>query len=137
MRHLAIIAGLFAAQAALAQQPSEDEIGALNEIFACLAPGLPENWGRAHVVMTLSAPGSGSGNIKYMVAPLGAPDKIEPFEPCDHELPARILIRLRDYQPRERSGWTAMQLEFMKSGNFRINYEYPKDAKPPAEREKK
>ena len=125
MKHLVIALGLLASATAYAQEPSPDEIGALNEVFGCLSQGLPENWGRAHVLITLSEPGANTGNVRYMFAPLGAPDKVEPFMPCDGALPARILITLRDYQPVERRGWTGMQIEFQKSGGFRLNYEYP------------
>ncbi len=122
---LGLLLGLLAAAASWAQEPSPDEIGALNEVYGCLSQGLPENWGRAHVLMTLSEPGANTGNVRYMVAPLGEPDKIEPFLPCDPALPARILITLREYQAPDRRGWIGLQLEFQRSGGFRLNYEYP------------
>jgi hypothetical protein len=122
-----MIVALLAAGSAAAQQASEDEVGAVSAIFRCLAAGLPENWGRAHVLMTLPTPGATEGNIRYMVAPEGAPDKLDAFAPCDPSVPARIFLELRNTLPADRQGWTGAQLELVRTGGtFRITYDYPK-----------
>ncbi|HYG54158.1 MAG TPA: hypothetical protein VD965_02555 [Burkholderiales bacterium] len=127
MRHLVMIVALLAATAAGAQQASEDEAGAVSAIFRCLAAGLPDNWGRAHVLMTLPSPGATEGNVRYLVAPDGAPDKLDPFSPCDPAVPARILLELRKTLPTEKQNWTGAQVELVRQGStFRITYDYPK-----------
>ena len=122
-----MILALLAAGGAAAQQASDDEKGAVGAIYRCLATGLPENWGRAHVLLTLPAPNAEEGNVRYMVAPEGAPDKLDPFVPCDPAVPPRILAELRKSLPPERQGWTGAQVELVRSnGTFRITYDYPK-----------
>jgi hypothetical protein len=127
MKYLVMLLALLATAGAGAQQPSEDDVGAVSAIFQCLAEGLPENWGRAHVLVTLPEAGAENGNVRYLVAPEGLPDKIDAFAPCDPAVPARILIKLRETLPAERRGWTGAQVEFVRAGSsFRITYDYPK-----------
>ena len=122
-----MIFALLAAGVAAAQQANEDEVGAVGAIYRCLAQGLPENWGRAHVLVTLPAPGADEGNVKYFSAPEGSPDKLDPFVPCDPAVPGQIMLELRKTLPAERQGWTGAQLELVRnSGTFRITYDYPK-----------
>ena len=127
MKHLVMIIALLASAGAWAQQPTEDDIGAISAMFQCLAEGLPENWGRAHVLVTLPEPGALNGNVRYLTAPQGALDKIDPFSPCDPAVPARIMIKLRETLPADKQGWTGAQVEFTReSSTFRITYDYPK-----------
>jgi hypothetical protein len=127
MKYLAMLLALLASAGAWSQQPSEDDVGAVSAMFQCLAEGLPENWGRAHVLVTLPEPGAGTGNVRYLVAPEGSPDKIDAFAPCDPAVPARIMIKLRETLPADRQGWIGAQVEFVRTGSsFRITYDYPK-----------
>src|SRR5688500_6299279 len=127
MKYLVMLLALVASAGLHAQQPSEDDVGAVSAIFQCLAEGLPDNWGRAHVLVTLAEPGAWTGKVRYLVAPEGSPDKIDPLRPCDPAVPARILIKLRETLPQERQGWTGAQVEFVRANSsFRITYDYPK-----------
>ena len=78
------------------------------------------------MVVELSRPGESTGDVRYLVARDSMGDKLEPFTPCDTDLPARILVDLRGAQPAERRGWTAARLVVERDGRFRLNYDFPK-----------
>jgi hypothetical protein len=99
---------------------------AVTEIARCLAQGLPENWASAHVFVQLERPGESTGGVRYLVARENAGDTLEPFTPCDTDLPAQILVELRGGQPAERRGWTSARLVIERDGSFRLNYDFPK-----------
>ena len=127
MKYLLILLALLAPAGAWAQPATEDEIGAMSAMFRCLAEGLPDNWGRAHVIVTLPEPGATTGNVRFMFSPEGAPDKIDPFAPCDPAVPAQIMMELRETLSAERKPWIGAQVEFVRAGaSFRITYDYPK-----------
>ena len=122
-----MLLALAAAAGAQAQEPTADDVAAIQSIYGCLAEGLPQGWGRAHVLVTLPESGAMNGNVRYMMSPEGAPDKIEPFAPCDPAVPAQILLKLRDTLPAERQRWIGAQVELIRAnGSFRITYDYPK-----------
>ena len=109
-----------------AQEANQNEMQAITEIAQCLAQGLPQNWVSAHMLVQLPGPGESRGGVHYLVARRHAEDKLEPFTPCDTDLPADILVGLRGAQPAERRGWTAARLVIERDGSFRLNYEFPK-----------
>jgi hypothetical protein len=74
----------------------------------------------------LKKPGESTGAVQYLVARKDAEDELEPFTPCDTDLPASILIGLRGVQPANRRGWTTARLEVTRDGSFRLNYDFPK-----------
>src|SRR5689334_9072059 len=106
MRYLVMLLAALACASAQAQQANEDEVAAVTVIYRCLAEGLPADWGKAHVLMTLPEPGAMEGNVRYMASKEGAPDKIDPFTPCDPSAPARVLLKLRETLSPEKQRWT-------------------------------
>jgi hypothetical protein len=128
MKHLVTILALLVAGAAAAeqQQVSEDEANAVSAIFTCLSAGLPNDWARARMIVELEQPGATTGNVRYLVSREGAGDKSEDLVPCDAAMPARMLIELRQSQAPDRRGWKGAQLEVLRNGAFRLNYDYPK-----------
>ena len=109
-----------------AQEANQNEARAVTEIARCMAQGLPENWVSAQMVVELAHPGESTGAVRYLVARKDAEEKLEPFTPCDTDLPASILVGLRGVQPAERQGWTSARLVVARDGSFRLNYEFPK-----------
>jgi hypothetical protein len=120
-----MLLALLACAGARAQQANEDEVAAVTVIYRCLIEGLPADWGKAHVLVTLPEPGAMEGNVRYMASPESAPDKIDPFAPCDPAVPARVMIKLRETLTPEKQRWTGAQLELVRAtGSFRITYDY-------------
>jgi hypothetical protein len=119
-------AALLAFHPAMAQEANQNEAQAVTEIAKCMAQGLPENWVSAQMMVELKKPGESTGAVQYLVARKDAEDKLEPFTPCDTDLPASILIGLRGVQPADRRGWTTARLVVTRDGNFKLNYDFPK-----------
>jgi len=125
-RILFAAAALLSLHPALAQEADSNESQAVTEIIRCMVQGLPESWVSAQMTVELAAPGESAGAVRYLVARKDAEEKLEPFTPCDTDLPASILVGLRGVQPPERRGWTAARLVVERNGNFRLNYDFPK-----------
>jgi hypothetical protein len=127
MRRLLLFAVATAAlHPVFAQQANPNELQAVTDIAQCLSEGLPENWASAHMFVELERPGEAAGGVRYLVARKDAEDRLEPFTPCDTNLPAKILVDLRGAQPAERRGWTSARLVIERDGSFRLNYDFPK-----------
>jgi hypothetical protein len=122
---VAALALLLAPFGAAAQQANTTEQEIITGIGQCLVQGLPEDWVAAHMIVELPSPGAVTGNVRYVVARKGAEDKLESFTPCDTDMPARMLVELRDKQPPERQGWTSARLVVERDGSFRVNYDFP------------
>ena len=52
-------------------------------------------------------------------------DRIEPFQPCDPNLPPIKLLQLREGQSEAERGWTKLILTMKPDASFGIRYEYP------------
>jgi hypothetical protein len=129
MRHFllaAAAAALLPFHHGFAQEANQNEMQAVTEIAQCLLEGLPDNWASAHMIVELARPGEATGGVRYLVARKDAEDKLEPFTPCDNDLPAAILVGLRGVQPGDRRGWTSARLVVTRDGNFKLNYDFPK-----------
>jgi hypothetical protein len=109
---------------AAAQEPSHDEMRAINAIASCLLTGLPQEWKRVEMIVELTEPLAGIGDVQYLVT--GADDRRAPFSPCDEKLPVRALLEVREAQPPAQRGWRTARLVLEPSGEFRLNYDYPK-----------
>jgi hypothetical protein len=109
--------------AAAAQQASATQIEAVSAVANCLATGLPQQWKRLRVVITLSQPMADTGGVLYLVTL--PDDRVEPFPPCDPRLPPVRLIDLRELQPESERGWTKMTLTMQPDASFDLKYEYP------------
>ena len=85
--------------------------------------GLPEKWKRLEVTIELRKPLADTGGVRYMVTL--PDDRVEPFRPCDPNLPPVKLLGLREDQPEKERGWTKMILTMQPDASFNIKYEYP------------
>jgi hypothetical protein len=112
--------------AASAQQAAPREVESVAEIAQCLLQGLPDDWLRAVMEVTLKAPGDSTGAVRYGVARQGAEGELEDFSPCDTRRPAAVLVAMRAHQAAERRGWTTARLTLERDGSFRLDYDFPK-----------
>ena len=127
MRYLLLAAAaLLPFHSALGQEANQNETQAVSEIAQCMAQGLPDNWVSALMLVDLARPGESTGAVRYLVARNDAEHRLEPFTPCDTDLPATILVGLRGLQPVDRRGWTSARLVVTRDGNFKLNYDFPK-----------
>ena len=109
--------------AAAAQHASPAQIEAVSAVGNCLATGLPEQWKRLQVVITLSQPMADTGGVLYLVTL--PDDRVQPFPPCDPRLPPVKLIDLREHQPENERGWIKSTLTMQPDASFDLKYEYP------------
>jgi len=109
--------------AAAAQQASSAQIETISTVANCLATGLPEQWKRLQVVVTLPQPMAETGGVLYLVTM--PDDRVQPFPPCDPRLPPVKLIDLREHQPANERGWIKATLTMRPDASFDLKYDYP------------
>jgi len=109
--------------AAAAQSADKAQVDAVSAAAECLAVGLPEKWKQLQVIIELRQPLADVGGVRYAVTM--PDDRVEPFKPCDPNLPPVKLIALRDDQPEKDRGWTKLILTMQPDASFNIKYEYP------------
>ena len=117
---------LFAALAPLgaaAQKASSAQVDTVSAVAACLATGLPERWKQLQVIIELRQPYAEVGGVRYLITL--PDDQVEPFRPCDPNLPPVKLLGLRDSQPAAERGWTKLILTMQPDAGFNMKYEYP------------
>jgi hypothetical protein len=123
LRSILVLSLALAPLVAAAQQASSAEVEAVSAVGNCLATGLPEQWKRLQVVITLPQPMADTGGVLYLVTM--PDDRVQPFPPCDLRLPPIKLIDLREHQPESERGWTKMTLTMRPDASFDLKYEYP------------
>ena len=130
MKHLLIISLIAVAPAvaplAHGQEVTAEQQEALTSIARCLIPGLPQDWYQATVVVTLDAPGSASGEGRYLFSRQFSRMESEPFTPCANLNPAKLLVEMRALQPSDRRGWNVARFMLSRDGKFDLTYDYPK-----------
>ena len=122
---LAAVALGAAAQAPARKEASKSENSAVTSIVECMAPGLPEDWKEAVMVMQLEKPGAETGAVQYLVARGSATVPDERFTPCDVRKPALTLLEARKQQTAAQRGWTGARVTIYRDGKFSVKYEYP------------
>lgn len=105
-----------------------ERIKAVQQIFACIAAGLPGDWRRAWAeIAELAADGrerSFEGKFYYLPQAEGA--KPTDLVPCSAREVAERVYELNDFlDPAERQ-WKAATLVFTNDGKFELKYDYPK-----------
>jgi hypothetical protein len=53
-------------------------------------------------------------------------ERVEPFKPCDPDLPPVKLLALRESQPQKERGWTKLVLTMQPEASFDPSYYYPR-----------
>ncbi|HEX9395927.1 MAG TPA: hypothetical protein VF943_04220 [Burkholderiales bacterium] len=116
-----------AAQAPAGKPANPTENDAVTSIVECMAPGLPEDWSEAVMMVQLAKPGDENVAVQYLFARRGAAVPDERFMPCDVRTPAVALMGVRQQQPQALRGWTGARLTIFRDGKFSLKYEYPKN----------
>ncbi len=99
---------------------------ALQEIFACVAQGLPEGWQRAWVIVT-ELSGDGKERTfegRFQVSMDASGDKRWNFVPCNTRDVAQRVYGLNDFLEPEKRAWKVATLQFTRDGKFELKYDY-------------
>ena len=122
-RYLLALCLALAPLAAAAQKANSAQTDAVSATAECLALGLPGKWKQLQVIIELNHPLAETGGVRYLVTL--PDDRVEPFQPCDPNLPPIKLLPLRDGQAEAERGWIKMVLTMQPDASFGIRYEYP------------
>ncbi|MBC7803520.1 MAG: hypothetical protein H7Y16_06545, partial [Candidatus Parcubacteria bacterium] len=98
----------------------------IENIFACLAPGLPQDWKKAWVVIT-SVEGAGGGaryDAKFFYANSFGDDEGDEFAPCNAQEVSRRITGLNEALPADRRAWKTARLVIDNEGEFELKYDY-------------
>lgn len=101
-------------------------VKAVEEIFACVAQGLPDGWQRAWVTVT-ELSGSDKERTfegKFQVSLESAGEKRWDFVPCNARSVAERVYGLNDFLAPEKRQWKAATLLFTHDGKFELKYDY-------------
>ena len=88
----------------------------VEQIFSCLAPGLPSDWKRTWVVVTNS--GAALSAKFYYTTSLRDQDG-EEFKPCNAQEVTRRIVSLSE----ARGSWRAARLAIDNEGAYKLDYE--------------
>lgn len=117
--------------AAAAKKPAVEDlqnegVRAVEEIFACLAAGLPEDWRRAWVIVTELSGGdrerSFEAKFHYSLDAEGA----HPADlvPCSAREAAMRVYALNEFLEPAQRRWKVATLTFTREGGFELKYDY-------------
>jgi hypothetical protein len=101
----------------------------VEQIVACLAPGLPQDWKRTWVVITDVEPDSGKASryeAKFYATNSLGDDQGEPLVPCNAQEISRRITGLNDALPPDRRRWKSARLVIDSEGEFELKYDYAK-----------
>jgi hypothetical protein len=123
---LALLAAALLAAPAHAQQQADTKT--IQEIFDCLAVGLPKNWRKAWVVVSdLGEAGKErkfEGKFHYATS---ATDNVgQPLLTCDAQQVAKGVIALNTSLPVDKRRWKVARLTYTSDGKFNLAYDYGK-----------
>ena len=106
----------------------------LQEIYACVAQGLPDGWQRAWVtVRELPAPDRDrTFEARFQVSLDRSGEARWNFVPCNARDVGERVYRLNQYLEPEKRNWKTATLLFMREGKFELKYDYTPDSAPPA-----
>lgn len=125
---LAALAAALVAFAAPAQAQNQPDAKAIQEIFDCLAVGLPGDWKKAWIVVNeIQVPGKERRFESKSFYAVKAADKAgKPLSTCSAETVARGVYALSAGLPAEQRGWKEAKLTFTSEGKFDLHYDYGK-----------
>lgn len=125
---LAALAAALAALALPAQAQKHPDPKAIQEIFDCLAVGLPKDWKRAWVVVTELADAGKERRFEsqsFYVDSSGAMAG-KPLATCGAQVVAKGVIALTAELPAEQRRWNEARLTYTSEGKFDLYYDYGK-----------
>jgi hypothetical protein len=101
----------------------------VEQIFSCLAPGLPQDWKKTWVVITNVEAAAGKERkyeAKFYATNSFGDDEGEPLVPCNAQEISRRITGLNDALPPERRRWKSARLVIDSEGEFELKYDYSK-----------
>ncbi len=122
----AVVASAAPSPAAAAKPPAaggKPDPRLIENIFACLSPGLPNEWKKAWIVLAESGPDR-KLDAKFFYAVSAADDKGEAFVPCNAKAVADSVYGLNDLLAPEQRRWRAARLVITNEGDYELNYDY-------------
>lgn len=128
MNGLLATLALAAMLATAAQAQKQPDPKAIQQIFDCLAVGLPKDWNKAWVVVTEIA---GSGKERRFESQSFYADSSgamagRPLATCGAEVVAKGVIALSADLPAEQRRWKEARLTYTREGKFDLSYDYGK-----------
>jgi hypothetical protein len=111
------------APAAGAAGPPKLDPKIVEQIFSCLAPGLPSDWKKTWVVVTHSEPVATS---KFYFTTSYRDEDAEELVPCNAQEITRRITSLTAALPVDQQRWTTARLSIDSEGAFALNYAYAK-----------
>jgi hypothetical protein len=101
----------------------------VQEIFNCMATGLPKDWKRAWVVVTELGNKDGTRQFEaaFFYSSVAGNAAGEPLRPCDKEKVAKDIYSFNKSLPTyEQRQWKQATLMFKRDGSFDLKYDYDK-----------
>jgi hypothetical protein len=93
----------------------------VEQIFTCLAPGLPSEWKRTWVVVSNAA---GATTAKFFYSITLRDEDAEELVPCNAQEITRRIASLTPALPQDRQNWTSARLLIDNEGAFALKYDY-------------
>ncbi len=95
----------------------------VEQIFSCLAPGLPSDWKRTWVVVSNVA---GATTAKFYFSVTLREEDAEELVPCNAQEITRRITSLSAALPADQQGWKSARLSIDNEGAFALNYDFAK-----------
>ena len=125
---LLVLAGAAQAQdKANTDTPKPPDPKVLQTIFDAVAPGLPEKWNAAWVLVkqVRQERGARDFEVECMATMPGSDAAGKPVSPCDRKAVFENVYGLnRNMHERDQQRWTSAKLVFMRDGKFELTYGY-------------
>jgi hypothetical protein len=128
MNRLHAAFAVVAALALPAQAQKQPDPKAIQEIFDCLAVGLPKDWKRAWVVVAEIADTGKERRFESQsfYADSSGAMAGRPLATCGAEVVAKGVIALSADLPAEQRRWKQARLTYTSEGKFDLHYDYGK-----------
>jgi len=105
--------------------PTPIDTRLIESIFACLSPGLPQDWKKAWIEIT-DVGADKEKDSKFYVTNQYGDDQGEPLVPCNAPAVTRGILSLNEKLPPDRRAWTRARLVIDSEGDYELSYDYPK-----------
>jgi hypothetical protein len=109
-------------------KPRAPDAKLIERIFACLAPGLPQDWDKTWIVVTDLGAAQGKERqfeAQFFFTTPSGDDKGEPLTPCNSKGLALQVHDMNDLLAPEKRNWRKAQLLITSEGRFELKYDYP------------
>lgn len=113
------VAAIAPAPAAFAAPKMDAKL--VEQIFSCLAPGLPQDWKKTWVVVSSSG---AAVTAKFLVTTSYRDEDAEEFVPCNAQEITRRIAGLSDALPPEQRLWKSARLAIDSEGEYELKYDY-------------